>query len=79
MDKLTNYLIFELIHSAFQIILYVLFCFRLPEEEAGELCTDSGGAGEDPEDGAAFRSNQSQVEGGSCHQRPGHHLPGCSL
>lgn len=57
----------------------VSFCFRLPEEEAGELCPDSGGAGEDPEDGAAFRINPSQVEGGRGHQRPGHHLPGRSL
>lgn len=57
----------------------LLFCFRLPEEEAGGLCAHSGGTGEDPEDGTAFRSNQSQVEGGSGHQRPGHHLPGRSL
>lgn len=57
----------------------LLFCSRLPEEEAGGLCADSGGACEDPEDGAAFGSNQSQTEGGSCHQRAGHHLPGRSL
>lgn len=57
----------------------LMFCSRLPEEEAGELRADIGGAGEDLEDGAAFGSNQSQAEGGSCHQRPGHHLPGRSL
>lgn len=56
-----------------------MFGFRLPEEQVGELCADSGGAGEDPEDGAAFRSYQSPVEGGGCHQRSGHHLPGRSL
>lgn len=58
---------------------YLMLSSRLPEEEAGELREDTGGAGEDPEDGAAFRSNQSQVEGGSGHQRPSHHLPGRSL
>lgn len=52
---------------------------RFPEEEAGELCADPGGACEDPEDGAAFRAHQSQAEGGGCHQRSGHHLLGRSL
>lgn len=54
-------------------------CGRFPEEEAGELRADPGGAREDPEDGAALRSHQSQAEGGGCHQRSGHHLPGRSL
>lgn len=56
-----------------------MFCCRLPKEEAGELRADSGGASEDPEDGAAFRSNQSQVERSSRYERSGHHLPGRSL
>lgn len=63
-------------------LLWIFFCiisFRFPKEETGELCAYSGGAGEDPEDGAAFRSNQSQVEGGSRHHRSGHHLSWCSL
>lgn len=45
----------------------LFFCFflvRIPEEEAGELCADPRGSSEDPENGAALRSHQSQVEGG---------------
>lgn len=57
----------------------MLCCFRIPQEEAGELCADSRGAREDPEDGAALGSHQSQAEGGGCHQRTSHHLLGRSL
>lgn len=71
----TNHVLWPIICSTF----FVLLCRRFPEEEAGELRADPGGAREDPEDGAAFRAHQSQAEGGGCHQRSGHHLLGCSL